>query len=105
MERHAGARGISLDKLKLKRAMCRKDAAELSCDTQRRRLPEKESNGRRGFPRRFYDGGACSNMLTRSHNKIDHRSYRSFFSCPFFSFLICLYLIPPRLIKHIINFF
>jgi len=42
MERHAGARGISLDELKLKRAMCRKDAAGLSCDTQRRRLPEKE---------------------------------------------------------------
>ena len=42
MERHAGARGISLDELTLKRAMCRKDAAALSCDTQRRRLPEKE---------------------------------------------------------------
>lgn len=36
MKRHAGAYDISLDELKLKRAMCRKDAAELSYDTQRR---------------------------------------------------------------------
>ncbi|KYM97102.1 hypothetical protein ALC62_12210 [Cyphomyrmex costatus] len=36
------------------------------------------------------------------HNKIDHRPYRS---CRFSSFLICLYLMPPRLIKRIINFF
>lgn len=42
MERHAGAHDISLDELKLKRAMCRKDAAGISCDTQRRRLPEKQ---------------------------------------------------------------
>lgn len=42
MERHAGAYAISLDELKLKRTMCRKDAARLSRDTQRRRLPEKE---------------------------------------------------------------
>lgn len=33
---------FSLDELKLKRAVCHKDAAGLSCVTQRRRLPEKE---------------------------------------------------------------
>lgn len=42
MERHAGTHDISLDELKLKRAMCRKDAAGISCDTQRRWLLEKE---------------------------------------------------------------
>lgn len=42
MERHAGVHDISLDELKLKCAMYRKDAAGISCDTQRRRLPEKE---------------------------------------------------------------
>jgi len=42
MERHAGAHDISLDELKLKRAMCRKDTAGLSYDTQHRRLPERE---------------------------------------------------------------
>lgn len=42
MERHAGAHDISLDELKLKCAMYRKDAAGISYDTQRRRLPEKE---------------------------------------------------------------
>lgn len=42
MKRHAGAHDICRGELKSERAMYRKDAAGLSCDTQRRRLLEKD---------------------------------------------------------------